>query len=433
MGYPITLHLRGRRVVVVGGGPVAAARVCRLLADGAQVTVVAPQLGQRLAQLAADGQILWIARHYRPGQLTHPGRAWLVHTATGVPDVDAAVAGDCERLGIWCVRADDGARSAAWSPAVAEGRAQTPAEGLQIAVTGGRDPRRARAVRDAILAALDSGTLPVRRTRAGTTTTGSGAGRVYLVGGGPGDPGLLTVRGRALLAAADVVVTDRLGPTDVLGQLDPDVPVIDVGKRPGHHPVSQQRINELLVEHARAGRTVVRLKGGDPFVLGRGGEEALHCRAHGIPVEVVPGVTAAVSVPAAAGIPVTHRGVATSFVVASAHDGADVSRAAQQAAPDATIVLLMGVATIADSAERLIGAGRSPQTPVALVESGWTHRQRVVVTTLEKAAWAAEHEQVGSPAVVVVGEVVRLRDQLGDLGPAPAPSPAAQMAPAHRP
>ncbi len=176
MGYPITLHLRDKAVLVVGGGPVATHRVCRLLADGARVTVVAPRLSSALGELAAAGRLRWLPRHYRTGMLTRPERVWLVHTATGVPDVDETVASDAERLGIWCVRADDGARSAAWSPAVAEGAPGTPAEGLTVAVTGDRDPRRARAVRDAILAALDSGTLPVRRQRPSPTTTAAGPG-----------------------------------------------------------------------------------------------------------------------------------------------------------------------------------------------------------------------------------------------------------------
>jgi uroporphyrin-III C-methyltransferase/precorrin-2 dehydrogenase/sirohydrochlorin ferrochelatase len=167
---------------------------------------------------------------------------------------------------------------------------------------------------------------------------------------------------------------------------------------------------------------VVRLKGGDPFVLGRGGEEALHCVEHGIPVEVVPGVTSAVSVPAAAGIPVTHRGITTSFVVASAHEGSDAALDAAREAPrDATLVLLMGVSSLAATAAGLVAGGRSPDTPVAFVESGWTRRQRTVVTTLEKAAWTATHEQLRSPAVVVVGDVVALRAHLGDLTPLSKP------------
>jgi uroporphyrin-III C-methyltransferase/precorrin-2 dehydrogenase/sirohydrochlorin ferrochelatase len=270
-------------------------------------------------------------------------------------------------------------------------------------------------VRDAVLAALDSGTLPVRGHRR-RTDDAPRVGRVALVGGGPGADDLITVRGRALLAAADVVVTDRLGPRGLLATLGSDVEVIDVGKTPGNHPVGQARINELLVHHARLGKRVVRLKGGDPFVLGRGSEEALHCVEHGVPVEVVPGVTSAVSVPAAAGIPVTHRGITASFVVASAHEGAaHVLSAAADAAPDATLVLLMGVTRLAETAAALVAAGRPASTPVALVERGWTPEQRTTVTTLGRAAEDAEAAGVRAPAVVVVGDVVSVRARLGDL------------------
>lgn len=262
----------------------------------------------------------------------------------------------------------------------------------------------------------------------GPTDGAETTGRVALVGGGPGDPGLITVRGRELLDEADVVVADRLGPRALLDTLAPHVEVIDVGKTPGHHPISQWRINEILVEQARAGRNVVRLKGGDPFVLGRGGEEALHCVAHGVPVEVVPGVTSAISVPAAAGIPVTHRGVTASFVVASAHDGAASAIEALRDAPvSSTLVLLMGVTSLSGTAERLIASGRPAATPVAFIESGWTPAQRVTVTTLDQAAETAAREQVRSPAVVVIGDVVALHAQLGDLratGAAQPPAPA---------
>jgi uroporphyrin-III C-methyltransferase/precorrin-2 dehydrogenase/sirohydrochlorin ferrochelatase len=422
-GYPLTLDLHGRRAVVVGGGPVAARRTAGLLAAGAAVEVVAPWLVEDLADLHARGDIAWHERDYVVGDLVTPEPAWLVHTATGDRAVDDAVAAHADAARIWCVRADDASASSAWTPAVARGAEAGPAQGLIVAVTAGGDPRRAVAVRDAVAAALDSGTLPVRRVRpprrddaAASTEAPPRVGRVALVGGGPGADDLITVRGRALLAAADVVVTDRLGPRGLLATLGSDVEVVDVGKTAGNHPVSQERINEILVEHALAGRAVVRLKGGDPFVLGRGGEEALHCAAHGVPVEVVPGVTSAVSVPAAAGIPVTHRGITASFVVASAHEGSEVVEAAlEDAPPDATLVLLMGVSRLARTAAGLVRAGRSPQTPVALVESGWTDRQRTTVTTLEHAARDAEAAGVRPPAIVVVGDVVRVREGLGDL------------------
>jgi uroporphyrin-III C-methyltransferase/precorrin-2 dehydrogenase/sirohydrochlorin ferrochelatase len=427
--YPLALDLSGRRVVVVGGGPVAARRTRGLLAAGAAVEVVAPWVTEELRDAALEGRLVWHERDYLVGDLVEPEPAWLVHTATGDRPVDDAVAAHADAARIWCVRADDASATAAWTPAVARGAEGTPAEGVTVAVTAGRDPRRATAVRDAVTAALESGTLPVRRVRrqnadpADATAEGGPApvGSVALVGGGPGADDLITVRGRSLLAAADVVVTDRLGPRGLLETLAADVEVVDVGKTPGNHPVGQDRINEILVHHAKAGKNVVRLKGGDPFVLGRGGEEALFCAQHGIPVEVVPGVTSAVSVPAAAGIPVTHRGITASFVVASAHEGADAVVTALKDAPaDATLVLLMGVTRLADTATGLVAAGRSPQTPVALIESGWTERQRTTVTTLERAAADAAEAGVKAPAIVVVGDVVRVREQLGDLARRPA-------------
>ena len=416
-GYPITLDLCDRRAVVVGGGPVAARRARGLLAAGAQVEVVAPTLCSALRELVERGAICWHEKEFEVGDLSAPSQAWFVHTATGVADVDATVARESEALRIWCVRADNAAASAAWTPAVSRGAAGGPAEGLTIAVTGGADPGRAVALRDAIDAGLSTGRLPVRRTRPPQgVAAGPPVGRVWLVGGGPGDPGLITVSGAEALAAADVVVADRLGPRELLEALAPHVEVIDVGKTPGHHPISQDKINAILVEQALAGRAVVRLKGGDPFVLGRGGEEALHCALHGVPVEVVPGVTSAISVPAAAGIPVTHRGITASFVVASAHEGATEALEALRDAPvTSTLVLLMGISTLRATARQLMAAGRPPGTPVALIESGWTDAQRTTVTTLDKAADIAEQEQVRAPAIIVIGDVVSVRSELGDL------------------
>ena len=420
--YPLALDLTGRRVLVVGGGPVAARRARGLLDAGARVDVVAPELGPEMTILVSEGAVRWSPVAFRVADLVLPEPAWLVHTATGVPDVDAEVMRAADAQRVWCVRADLASASSAWTPAVSRGAVGSPAEGLTVAVTGGGDPRRAVAVRDAIAAGLESGSLPVRRLRPVSHPSSVApvdpprVGRVWLVGGGPGDADLITVRGRTVLAAADVVVTDRLGPRSLLDDLGPDVEVIDVGKTPGHHPISQERINELIVEHALAGRDVVRLKGGDPFVLGRGGEEALHCLANGVPVEVVPGVTSAISVPAAAGIPVTQRGITASFVVASAHEGAGAALEALRDAPvSSTLVLLMGITTLRETAEQLMAAGRSPSTPVAFVESGWTDDQRTTVTTLEKAADVAEQEAVQAPAIIVIGEVVSMHAQLGDL------------------
>ncbi|UNK71057.1 uroporphyrinogen-III C-methyltransferase [Microbacterium sp. H1-D42] len=234
-------------------------------------------------------------------------------------------------------------------------------------------------------------------------------GTLTLVGAGPGDAGLLTLRGLRALQDADVIVADRLGARAVLDQLTAEgvlltADVIDVGKHPGHHPVPQSEINDLLVRHVREGKNVVRLKGGDPFVLGRGREEQLHAEAAGITASVVSGVTSAVSVPALAGIPLTHRGVAVAFTVVSAHDPLD----ALPGGSDHTIVLLMGVGTLAHAAGVLAGGERGRGCPVAIVEDGFGPGQRVTIGTLDTIAALAAARRVRNPAVIVVGDVVRL-------------------------
>jgi uroporphyrin-III C-methyltransferase/precorrin-2 dehydrogenase/sirohydrochlorin ferrochelatase len=389
--YPLVLDVAGRRAVVVGGGPVAARRAAGLAEAGADVVVVAPYLCEPLAELVASGKATWRPREYRPGDLDG---AWLTHTATGDTDVDRQVAAHAEADRIWCVQAADAGSSAAWTPAVAR------LGDVLVAVSGGADPRRAVRLRDAVQAALESGDLPLRRSRPAGNT-----GSVALVGGGPGEPGLITTRGRRLLAQADVVVVDRLAPRALLDGLGDDVEIVDVGKSPGHHPVPQEEINRILVEHAKAGRRVVRLKGGDPFVLGRGGEEAAACRAAGVPVQVVPGVTSAVSVPAAAGIPVTHRGLAKQFTVISGHDGLDWR---SLASVEGTLVFLMGVSRLADTTAELVAHGKDPSTPAAIVEDGYGPHQRTTTGTLATIAGLAAERDVRPPAVIVVGDVATL-------------------------
>ncbi|HKU31885.1 MAG TPA: uroporphyrinogen-III C-methyltransferase [Arthrobacter sp.] len=386
--YPTALRLLGRPVLVVGGGPVAARRAKGLLDAGARVTVVAPVASDALRELADSGLLAWEPRTYRTSDVDG---VWFVQTATGVSAVDTQVAADAEAQRIWCVNASDHETSAAWTPAVAV------VDDVKIAINAGGDPRRAMALRDAVATALDAGDLPLRRRRAS-------AGTVALVGGGPGDTGLITVRGRRLLGQADVVVADRLGPRDLLNELAPDVRVIEVGKTPGHHPVPQLEINRILVDEALAGNRVVRLKGGDPYVLGRGGEEAEFCRQNGVEVEVVPGVTSAISVPAAAGIPVTHRGLAKGFSVVTGHE--ELSEV--PARPDHTVVLLMGVAKLRESAAALAGSGMPLDTPVGIVENGYMPEQRVTIGTLATIADQAEAVGVANPAVIVVGDVVRV-------------------------
>jgi uroporphyrin-III C-methyltransferase/precorrin-2 dehydrogenase/sirohydrochlorin ferrochelatase len=387
--YPTALRLLGRAVLVVGGGPVAARRAKGLLDAGARVTVVAPVASAALQELADAGLLTWEQRTYRPSDVDG---VWFVQTATGDSAVDAQVSADAEAQRIWCVNASDHEASAAWTPAVAE------VDDVKIAVNAGGDPRRAMAVRDAVATALETGDLPLRRRRAARN------GSVALVGGGPGDTGLITVRGRRLLGQADVVVADRLGPRDLLNELAPDVRVIEVGKTPGHHPVPQSEINRILVEEALKGHRVVRLKGGDPYVLGRGGEEAEYCRQHGVEVEVVSGVTSAISVPAAAGIPVTHRGLAKGFSVVTGHE--ELSEV--PARPDHTVVLLMGVGQLRESASALGKAGLPAGTPVGIVENGYLPNQRVTIGTLGSIADQAEAAGVANPAVIVIGDVVRV-------------------------
>ena len=263
----------------------------------------------------------WMPRTATPDDVDG---AWLVHTATGDSRADAAIAAACEQRRILCVNASDGAHGSA--RLAAETRSGDVVVG--VVSDASVDPRRAGRLRDAIAVLLREGRLPLRRRRATVS------GRVDLVGGGPGPTDLMTIRGRRLLAEADVVVADRLGPTDVLADLDPDVEIIDVGKRPGHHPVPQDEINRLIVAHARAGRRVVRLKGGDPFVYGRGGEEVAACLEAGIPVDVVPGLTSVVSVPQAAGIPVTHRGVAASVHIVNGQAEPTAATVAAMRRPD---------------------------------------------------------------------------------------------------
>jgi uroporphyrin-III C-methyltransferase len=239
-------------------------------------------------------------------------------------------------------------------------------------------------------------------------------GRVSLVGGGPGSDGLLTVGGTAALACADVVLYDRLAPYSDLARLAPRAELIDVGKTPGHHPISQTGIEELIVQHAEAGAHVVRLKGGDPYVFGRGSEEVLACHRAGIAVTVVSGVSSAIAVPAAAGIPLTHRGVSRLFTVVSGHAPLSEEELASLVGLGGTIVVLMGVNTLPHFSAGLLRHGMSATMPVAVIERGFSAEQRTTIAELGSIVGEAARSGVSSPAVLVVGEVVRLA-HAGDL------------------
>ena len=269
-------------------------------------------------------------------------------------------------------------------------------------------------------------TDPVREP-AGPRRPG-GTGRVVLVGGGPGDPGLLTLAGYEALRQADVVVTDRLGPLGALTDLPADVEVVHVGKIPRGDFTPQERINAVLVERARAGQVVVRLKGGDGFVLGRGGEEWLACTDAGVPVEVIPGVSSGVAVPALAQIPVTHRGLSQGVVVVSGHvDPGDPRSEVDWAAlaqSRLTLVVLMGVATLPAIAESLVAAGLDAGTPAASIANGGTPRQQVVRAPLSRIAEAAREGGIAAPAVTVIGPAVAALEMGLDAAAATAAAPA---------
>lgn len=264
-----------------------------------------------------------------------------------------------------------------------------------------------------MIAGLSAGTIDDHEDPTAENSPG-----VALIGGGPGDPDLITVRGRRLLARADVVVTDRLAPRELLEELAPDVEVIDASKIPYGRAANQEVINATLIERAKQGRFVVRLKGGDPFVFGRGFEEVLACAAEGVPVTVVPGVTSAFAVPAVADVPVTHRGVAHEVVVVSGHVGPDDERSLTDwralARLRGTLVLLMGVERIAQFVEVLTGHGRPGDTPVAVLQDGTLRTERVLRSTLDTVAQDIADAGVRPPAVIVIGAVA-------GLGPATDP------------
>ncbi len=394
--YLVGLDLTGRRVVVVGGGQVAQRRVVRLLAGGAAVEVVSPEATPAVEGMASARELTWTARNYADGDLEG---AWYVLVCTDDPAVNAAVSADAERRRVFCVRADDGTAGTAVTPATGE------FDGLTVGVLAGGKHRRSAAVRTALLEALRAGVVgdsaePVRPG-------------VALVGGGPGDPELITVRGRRLLSRADVVIADRLGPRELLDELGPHVEVVDASKIPYGRAMAQQRINELLVDRARAGKFVVRLKGGDPFVYGRGFEEVIACTAAGVPVTVVPGITSAFAAPAVAGVPVSHRGVAHEIVVVSGHVAPDDPRSLVDWSAlgrlRGTLVLMMAVERIGLFAAALVEHGRAPDTPVAVIQDGTTRIQRTLRATLATVAAQVRAHEISPPAIIVVGPVAGLK------------------------
>jgi uroporphyrin-III C-methyltransferase/precorrin-2 dehydrogenase/sirohydrochlorin ferrochelatase len=388
--YLVGLRLTNRKVVVVGGGTVAQRRLPLLVANGADVHVIARSATPAVEAMAG---ITLEIREFRDGDLEG---AWYAVAATDDPAVNAAVVAEAERYRIFCVRAD----------VARDGTAVTPAsfeyEGLSVGVLAGGEHRRSAAIRSAIHEALQQGLIAAE-------TPGALPGGVALVGGGPGDPELITVRGRRLLAHADVVVADRLAPPELLAELPPHVEVIDAAKIPYGRAMAQDAINDVLIDRAKAGKFVVRLKGGDPFVFARGYEEVLACADAGIPVTVVPGVTSAIAVPALAGVPVTHRAVTHEFVVVSGHVAPDHPESLVNwdalAQMSGTIVLLMAVERIEQFAKVLMEGGRPADTPVLVVQHGTTAAQRTLRATLGDAPDRIREEGVRPPAIIVIGAV----------------------------
>ncbi|WP_347259326.1 siroheme synthase CysG [Rudaea sp.] len=459
--FPLFADLSGRRIVVIGGGIVAERKVALLLAAQARVVVVAPVLGENLRQWANEGRLAHLAASFDAMQLDE---AWLAVAATDAAGVNAAVAAAAAARRIFVNVVDDAALSTFHVPAIVD---RAP---LTIAISsGGAAPMLARLARERIetlfdhtwgaLAALLAKTRSrirerfarieerrrfyervlrgevaslLRQQRQGEAEAAldralsssqgqpaSNPGSVILVGAGPGDPGLLTLNALRALNEADVILYDRLVSAEILDLARRDAERVDVGKIVGNHHTPQAAINALLVEHARMGRQVVRIKGGDPFIFGRGGEEIEYLRAHGIEYSIVPGITAAIACAAYAGIPLTHRDHAQSVRFATAHRRRSDSEAGELTAAGETLAIYMGVAEATTLRDSLYADGWSPATPFAIVENGTRPQQRVLVGLLAELVECAHAFEVRAPALLIVGDVAALAAANHWFGAAP--------------
>ncbi len=457
---PIFCRLDNKPVLLVGGGEVAERKARLLLDAGAQLTVVAPKLDPELAELAANGSIEWLAGEFAPAQLT--GK-WLVVAATDRREVNALVYQSANQAGIFANLVDDPKRSSFIMPSIID---RSP---LMVAISsGGKAPVLARLLREKLEALLPQHLGAVaafagglrERVKARFATMGerrqfwerllgadrlgqalargdkaaanqltdnlfaddaAAKGEVILVGAGPGDPGLLTLHAFRQMQQADVVVYDRLVSDEVMALVRRDAKRIFVGKQAGNHCVPQEGINQLLLDEAQKGQRVVRLKGGDPFIFGRGGEELETLVGTGVGFQVVPGITAASGCAAYAGIPLTHRDHAQSvrFVTAHGKGGPQDLDWPLLAKDKQTLVFYMGLSSCATISEHLMAHGKAGDTPVALIEHGTQPCQRVIRGTLDQLAELAIG--VESPALIMVGSVVTLADQLAWFGQADMP------------
>ncbi len=469
---PIFLDLATRRVLVVGGGAVAARKVELLLKAHALVRVVAPELHPELAPYRDAGRIEHIAAPFEP---QHFEDVVLAIAATDRPDVNRAVAAAGAALRVFVNVVDDVGASSCIMPAIVDRspvivavgtgahsptlarrvRAQLEAflpERLgELARLAGRARERVRralpdvqrrrqfwdrlfagriasqvlvgqeaaaeALLEEELAAAVSGAAVSGAAVSGAVSGEPGRGEVYLIGAGPGDPDLLTLRAQQLLQQADVVLYDRLVGEAVLDRVRRDALRVFVGKQTGRHRVTQERIHALLLEYAARGLRVARLKGGDPFVFARGGEEIDILRRAGVPVIVVPGITAALGAAASAGVPLTQRGLAQAVTLVTAMgEGAEALDWRALAAPLQTVVVYMGVAQLPRIVERLLDHGAPPTRPAAIIERATLPAERVIAGTLATIAEQARTAQVGSPALLIVGEVATRACQAQALG-----------------
>ena len=441
--FPAFLKIDGRRCLVVGGGEVAARKARLLHSAGADLTVVAPLLAPSLQELVGTAALRWLPREFNESDIADH---WLVVSATGVPAVEHRVAEAAAESQVFCNSVDNLPECSFITPAIVD---RSP---LVVAVSsGGAAPVLARQIRARIESLLPAGLGRIAqlagewrgRVRARITglagrrafwerffeVAGTGkvtnaaeliasmlesprpvGGEAWLVGAGPGDPDLLTLAALQALQSADVIVHDRLVSAEILALARRDAEVIPVGKKPGCKANGQESINALLVELVSSGKRVCRLKGGDPFIFGRGGEETQALEDAGLPYRVVPGITAAAGCAAAAGIPLTHRDAAQSVVFVTAHgkNSIDTLDWPSLARDRQTLAVYMGVRRFPDLVEKLIGHGRPAGTPIAIVERGTTREQRIIRGTLGQLTLLAQAHRVEAPAMLFIGDVARL-------------------------
>ena len=454
--FPAFLELKDRPCLLVGGGAVATRKARLLLSAGADLRVVSPWLTPELDNLRAQGRIRHLAREFKAGDVDGH---WLVVSATGIPAVESRVFSIAERRRVFCNAVDDKASCSYITPAIVD---RNPV--LVAISSGGAAPVLARRLRSRIETMLPAslGDLAVLaaqwrdRVKARFADFnvrlrfwehffdrpfGDGPsdasdetfesllenfesdidGEAWLVGAGPGDPDLLTLKALRTMQAADVILHDRLVSSEVLDLARRDAERISVGKQAGCKGTTQEDINELLVRLVKEGKRVCRLKGGDPFIFGRGGEEAEALDAAGLRYSVVPGITAAAGCAAASGIPLTHRDAAQSLMLLTAHgkQGNDEFDWSALARDRQTLAVYMGVSRFPHLSRRLIEHGRATDTPVAIIENGTMPSQRVVKGTLGQLPLLSAAHQVSSPAMLIIGEVAAK----GVVAPASAAAP----------